>query len=334
MEIQDAKRRDTSISVRPHELVGHRVTDASNGNGSRQTSKVQRLATGLGWFSIGLGLAELLATREVARLIGAERSGRTHATLRAMGVREVISGVGILTRSSEPKWLLSRLAGDIMDVALLKSELAPRRSERARGLTATAVVVGVAAVDGLAALGLAREKGLFKQHAVNVTASVTVNRSADEVYQFWHNLENLPRVFSHLESVRVQADRSHWRAKLPAGLSLEWSAMLEEDRPGDIISWSALPGGTLPNHGKVRFKPAPGGRGTEVHVALGFEPPGGAVGAAFAKLFGSLPSEQLRADLKRFKQVMETGSVMYSDATVHRGPHPAQPSTRSNGEGR
>jgi uncharacterized membrane protein len=82
----------------------------------------------------------------------------------------------------------------------------------------------------------------------------------------------------------------------------------------------------------VRFTPAPGGRGTELHVTLAFEALGGAVGAAFAKLWGSLPAERLRAELKQFKQVMETGSIMRSDASVHQGPHPARPSARSAGE--
>lgn len=338
MDIQETKQGGTSVSLQPRgELAARSMTLSSNGDRSRQTRNARRISTGLGWFSIGLGLAELLATREVARWIGAKGSARSYATLRAMGAREVVTGLGILTRSNDPKWLWSRLGGDLMDVTLLRSELASPAAERARGLLATAVVVGIAAVDGLAALELTRERhrsnGHFK-HAVNVTASVTVNRPPDEVYRFWHDLENLPRIFSHLQSVRVEADRSYWRAKLPPGFSLEWSAVLEEDKPGELISWRALPGGVLQNHGKVRFKNAPGGRGTEIHVALGFEPLAGAVGAAFAKLLGSVPSEQLRADLKRFKQVMETGSVMYSDASVHHGPHPAQPSAPNSGEGR
>ncbi|HWA74040.1 MAG TPA: SRPBCC family protein [Polyangiaceae bacterium] len=298
-------------------------------------SGAARLAFGLGWFSIGLGLVEILAPREVARWIGAKGSARAVATLRAIGVREVISGVGLLTRTDEPKWLWSRLGGDIIDLALLKTELVSVESDRTRGIAATAAVLGVAAIDGLAALELSREESAnHANQAVYVTAAITINRPPDEVYRFWHNLENLPHVLSHLESVRVEGERSHWRAKLPPGLSVEWSAQLEQDVPNELISWRSLPGGVLQNHGRVRFTPAPGGRGTELHVSLAFEALGGALGAAFAKLWGSLPTDQLRADLKRFKQVMETGSVMRSDASVHKGPHAARPSARRIAEGK
>jgi len=129
------------------------------------------------------------------------------------------------------------------------------------------------------------------------------------VYRFWHNFENLPSFMSHLESVRVEGDQSHWRAKLPPGLHLHWSAEIVEDKPNECISWRSLPGGLLQNHGRVAFRPAPGDRGTEVHVALHFEPLAGALGRAFGKALGSLPTQQLRGDLKRFKQVMETGST-------------------------
>jgi uncharacterized membrane protein len=298
------------------------------------------VANGLGWFSIGLGLAELLAPREVAHLIGAKSTARAHATLRILGLREVISGIGILSSSRDPKWVWSRLGGDIIDVALLKTGLASSNSDRARGLAATAMVLGVAAVDGLTALELSREtavSGGSFTHPITVTAAVTINRPISDVYGFWRNFENLPRVLSHVESVRLDGNHSHWRAKLPAGLHLEWSAELEEDKPDELISWRSLPGGVLQNHGRVSFKPAPGERGTELHVTLGFEPLGGAAGAAFAKLFGSLPTQQLRADLKRVKQILETGSVTQSDASVHRGPHPARPArapaTRDNGKG-
>jgi uncharacterized membrane protein len=302
-----------------------------DGNGS---SGAHKMAKGLGWFSIGLGLAELLVPRDVARLIGAKSSARTHTTLRALGVREIISGVGILTRPENANWLWSRLGGDVMDVALLRTELAPERSESARGWAATALVLGVAAVDGLTALELERESDVSEgpsKHPMIVNATLTINRPQADVYRFWRDFQNLPGLLSHVESVRVDGNRSHWRAELPAGLELEWSAEIEEDRPDELISWRSLPGGLLQNHGRVSFRRAPGDQGTEVHVTLGFEPLGGALGGAFAKLFGSLPANKLRADLKRIKQVLETGSLMRSDASVHRGPHPARPAAKLSG---
>jgi uncharacterized membrane protein len=98
------------------------------------------------------------------------------------------------------------------------------------------------------------------------------------------------------------------------------------DRPDEAIGWRSVEGTRVPNRGVVRFEPAPGDRGTQVRVELKYEPPGGALGSAFAKLFGEEPSQQIAGDLRRLKQVLETGEVLHSDASVHRGLHPARPS--------
>ncbi len=142
---------------------------------------------------------------------------------------------------------------------------------------------------------------------LHVKKSVTVNRSREDVYRFWRKLENLPRFMYHLESVEAAGDkRSHWVAKAPAGTSVEWDAEIVEDRPNEIISWRSLAGSGIKNAGSVRFVEAPGDRGTEVHVELQYEAPAGSVGAVIAKLFGEEPAQQIRDDLRRFKQVMET----------------------------
>ena len=155
---------------------------------------------------------------------------------------------------------------------------------------------------------------------------MTINRSPEEIYHFWRDFQNLPRFMDHLESVDVLDERrSHWRAKAPAGKTVEWDAEIIEDRPNELIAWRSLENADVPNTGSVRFVPAPGGRGTEVHVELKYDPPGGAVGVAIAKLFGEEPNQQVATDLRRFKQVMETGEVVQSDASIHRGPHPARP---------
>src|SRR5215212_6007393 len=131
---------------------------------------------------------------------------------------------------------------------------------------------------------------------------------------------------AHLESVQVlENGRSRWKAKAPMGTNVEWEAETIEDRPNELISWRALPDSTVPNSGQVRFREAPGGRGTEVTVELQYQPPGGKLGSLIAKLFGEEPSQQVKGDLRRFKQVIELGEVVHSDASIHRGPHPAQP---------
>ncbi|HEY0079305.1 MAG TPA: SRPBCC family protein [Pyrinomonadaceae bacterium] len=145
---------------------------------------------------------------------------------------------------------------------------------------------------------------------VKVEKSMTINRSPEELYRFWRNFENLPRIMSHLESVRVTSEgRSHWVAKAPAGTTVEWDAEIYNEKENELIAWRSLEGSQVNNAGSVRFQPAAGGRGTEVKVSLKYDPPGGTIGAALAKLFGEEPEQQVREDLRRFKQFMETGET-------------------------
>jgi uncharacterized membrane protein len=147
-------------------------------------------------------------------------------------------------------------------------------------------------------------------NAIKVDRAVTVNKPVDEVYNYWHNFENLPRFMQHLEAVTVMGPRqSHWVAKGPLESRVEWDAEITDERTNEYIAWQSLPGSSVPNHGRVEFRPAPGGRGTEVHVWLEYNPPLGGAGAAFARLFGEEPDVQVREDLRHFKQVMETGEV-------------------------
>jgi uncharacterized membrane protein len=202
-------------------------------------------------------------------------------------------------------------------------------TDRTRLNAAAAAVIGVTALDIVAGNGLSGQKSAKNGHrgsGIHVKRSITVNRSREEVYSFWHDFQNLPRFMKHLESVTVMGNgRSHWKAKAPAGSSVEWDAEITADQPNELIAWHSLGDADVSNSGMVRFVQAPGDRGTEVHVHLRYDPPGGALGALFAKMFGEEPGGQIADDLRRFKQVMEIGEVMLSDATVTDGPHPAQP---------
>jgi uncharacterized membrane protein len=169
----------------------------------------------------------------------------------------------------------------------------------------------------------------MERGAIPVNKSIVVNAEPSELYEFWHDFENLPRFMRHLDSVKVAGERSHWVAKGPAGSTVEWDAIVTEDRPNELIAWRSLEGSEVQNSGSVRFERAPGGRGTVVHVEIDYSPPGGAVGALVAKLFGEEPDGQLQTDLRRFKQVIETGEVVISDGTLlgegYSEQRPAQP---------
>jgi uncharacterized membrane protein len=149
---------------------------------------------------------------------------------------------------------------------------------------------------------------------VRVERAITINKPVHEVYQFWRRFENFPRFMRHLESVTaIDERRSRWRATAPAGRTVEWEAEITEDRPDEWIAWRSLPDSQIENSGSVRFAPAPGARGTELRVQLKYNPPAGSVGRTIAWLFGEEPDQQIYYDLRRFKQLMETGEIPLSD---------------------
>ncbi len=151
---------------------------------------------------------------------------------------------------------------------------------------------------------------------MDVTAAITVNRPRAAVYAFWRDFENLPRFMYHLESVQTTGEgRSHWRAKAPLGRSVEWDAQVTGETPDERIAWRSSEGASVEHAGEVRFRDAPGDRGTEVVVQLRYAAPGGRLGELAAKLVGEEPTQQVKDDLKRFKQVLETGEVVRSDGT-------------------
>jgi len=168
---------------------------------------------------------------------------------------------------------------------------------------------------------------------MELRSTTTVTRPPEEVYAFWQRLDQLPTFMAHLDEVRVTGERrSHWKASAPFGRDVEWDAETTDDVVGQRIAWRSLDGADVPNSGEVRFVPAPGGRGTEVHVTMSYEMPGGALGKAAAKYFGEEPAQQLDDDLRRFKQVIETGEVIRSDgapggkrARAEFPQHPARP---------
>jgi uncharacterized membrane protein len=147
-------------------------------------------------------------------------------------------------------------------------------------------------------------------------SAVTIRHPVEVVYGFWRDLTNLPSFMSHLESVKPSGDRrSHWTANAPAGATVDWDAEIVEDTPNRRIAWRSLEGSKVANSGSVTFTPAPGGRGTEVRVELTYDPPGGALGKVVAKLFGEEPQQQVSDDLRRLKQVLETGQVVVSEGS-------------------
>jgi uncharacterized membrane protein len=152
--------------------------------------------------------------------------------------------------------------------------------------------------------------GVPYELGVRVDEDMPIHKAPEELYRFWRNLENLPRFMEHLESVRVIDDRlSHWVAKGPAGFNVEWDAEIVNDIENELIGWRSLKGSQVDNGGSVRFEPMGDGRGTILKVSLQYNPPAGFVGARIARMFGDAPERTIAADLRRFKELMETGNI-------------------------
>lgn len=145
---------------------------------------------------------------------------------------------------------------------------------------------------------------------VKVEKSVTVNRTPEELFSFWRNFRNLPRVMEHLEWVECYDERrSKWRVRRGENKFIEWEAEIINEHPNELIAWRTLEGSDVRHAGSVRFTPAPGARGTEVRLSVEYEVAGGKFTSALAKLFRRSPDQQIHEDLRHFKQIMEAGEV-------------------------
>jgi uncharacterized membrane protein len=177
--------------------------------------------------------------------------------------------------------------------------------------------VAMAAGGGLLIYRGIAAKGAWPSTLISVRKAITIDKPPEELYRFWREFENLPRFMRHLQSVHSSARSLHWVSTGPLGKNFSWDAEIVEDRENELISWRSLPGSQIENQGSVRFQAAPEGRGSEMLVELLYRPPAGRLGAAFAMLFGEEPEQQIREDLRRFKELMEAGEIATTDGQPH-----------------
>lgn len=162
-------------------------------------------------------------------------------------------------------------------------------------------------IDGRAPADEVTEKG------IHVEQSMLIQKPAEQLYAFWRDFKNLPQIMTHLATVSVTNDgRTHWVATVPklAGAKVEWDAEVTADEPNRRIAWRSLPGSQVDTVGEVRFEPAPGDRGTYVHVTMNYVPPAGKLGHLLAWLLNETPQSKMRDDLRNFKRLMETGEIL------------------------
>jgi len=279
-------------------------------------SSAARLAKGLGWVSIALGVTELIAPGAVQRIAGSRQ--RNRALVRLYGIREIAAGMLILSRPRNPvTGVWSRVAGDALDLLALAGAASRPTASRTQVAVAAAGVLGVTALDVMCARQLQQQaNGSRGGGAARLVKTIAINRGPEELYSFWHDFENLPQFMYHLRSVRVTGPRtSHWVANAPAGGYVEWDAQIIDDIPNRRIAWRSMAGADIAHSGSVEFERRPGARGTMVRVELEYTPPVGPASIAIAKLFNEAPDQQIEDDLRRFKQLIETGDVIRSDGS-------------------
>ena len=154
-----------------------------------------------------------------------------------------------------------------------------------------------------------------------VARAVTIDRRPEELYAFWRDFSNLAPLMENIERIEViDPKRSHWIVKGPLGKKVEWDSLLIVYIPDRRIASAAAEGAEIQNSGWVEFRPAPGDRGTEVHALIQYDAPGGAFGPLIAKVLQREPNTQMRRELRRFKQLMETGEITSSEGPSGRKP--------------
>jgi uncharacterized membrane protein len=299
---QRLKSTARRLAAVPKTKVPVQVRQAVRAVGDRET-----LNRSLGWFSIGLGLTQLLAPKALGRAIGV---GDQSTMMRLCGMREIASGVGLLSGKAPAAFSTARVLGDVMDLALLGASLGSAQANPSRIAAAATAVASVTAVDVYASKLDIQNSMARASQDVPVTVTLAINSPPEKLYEFWRKFENLPRFMQNLESVRETGDRtSHWIAKVPGGVRLQWHSEIVDDQPNQFISWRTREGSELNHCGSVRFDAGPGGRGTIVRVEMYYGLPGGRVAQQAAKLFSVAPESVIREDLRRLKQLIETGEV-------------------------
>ena len=240
----------------------------------------------------------------VARRVDGDASVAAHRNVgEAERWASVIAGAGLALYGLDRRGL-----GGVL-LSVLGAELV-RRGATGHCILYDALSVTTAA-DAMARgphrdLRAGRAATVRASRAVRVEHAVTVNRPPAELFGFWRNPANLPRVIDFVESIEMVSEtRARWCARGPAGRAIEWDAEIINEIPNELIAWKSVGDADIPNAGSLRFRSAGDGQGTEVRIILEYEPPAGHLGAWVAKLVEANPDTQLRDALERFKQLAE-----------------------------
>ena len=238
--------------------------------------------------------------------------------MRAYGLREIGTGIGILAAEDPASWIWGRVGGDALGLATVAGGFGGSR--RGSALLALVALGGVTAVDVACGRQLGRDRERTGSNgrgagapadAPEAERSITIGKTAQELYERWRRPDTLTRVMAPFATVRAsEGGTTHWQVAGPLGQSLDWETETTGDHPGEATGWQSLPGARVPSEGSIRFRPATGGRGTVATLRVRFDRPGGLIGDAAAKLLGGLvPATIADTALRRFKSLVETGEI-------------------------
>ena len=153
------------------------------------------------------------------------------------------------------------------------------------------------------------------EHAASSVRAALINRPRHELYAFWRDFRNLPAFAENVKEGEIlDGDRSQWTIAGPVGAEIDLVSEIIEERPGEYVSWRSTEGSDVDHEGWIEFRDNAFGRGTEVRIFISYDPPAGALGKVVAKVLQREPRIQARRELRRFKQLMETGEVSTSKA--------------------
>jgi uncharacterized membrane protein len=264
------------------------------------TPKILTRATqALGWFSLVVGLTEIISPGAMGKLMGARpRAGLT----RLFGLREVAAGLGLLSGRRTSLWLWSRVGGDVLDLASLGRLLSAKHADKENVSIVLGSVAAVTAIDLYCAIKASEKEAV----PFAVVEKISVGRPSAELFAWWRAPDRLARIMAHVAEVSDPGDgTTHW--KTHSG-SFEWVSEFTEERPGELLRWRSIRG-DLSSEGSVRFCPAPADHGTEVVLEWRIKPPLGDLGGAALQAFKIVPRKLSLHALRRFKSLAETGEA-------------------------
>ena len=281
-------------------LTEHRIEASPKPN-----AYAAELGLTLAWIGAGIGIAELLMPRAVAKT-----TGLPPPFVRALGMRELLVSAGVLLRPRQPAWRWSRIAGDLLDLSLLA--WAGRRTPNGRLALITALFAGMTSLDVLATCdrrGQSARQGHLP-NSIRIHKSLYIQRPPEACYGFWRNFENFPQFMRDVESVQVvDATRTHWRLRTLQGKPVEWTVELFSDIPSQQLGWRTIADAPIAHSGVVKFLPAYGHSSTRLEIDILYKTPTAQSMDMSSMPFTEEPSRQWDDDLRRFKQLLETGEI-------------------------